>query len=217
MAAILAGAILGLDAISVPQVMVSRPLVAASLGGLWAGNPTLGFWVGALLELLWMRELPVGGARYADAGPAAFAAGAGYVASGGGALALLSATALALVAGWIGGWSVQLLRRWNGALVAPLAGQPTPPGALARRHLAAMGLDFGRAALLTAVWVLLARALVAGTHAGGPADRVAAAVLLLAGAAALGAGLRTLVGRAAVRRALALGAAACVAGLWVWI
>lgn len=213
--AILAGGALGLDAVSFPQAMVSRPLVAASLGGLWAGNASLGFWVGGLLELLWMRELPVGGARHADAAPAAFAAGAGYAMSDGSATTLLVALGIAIVSGWIGSWTVHALRRWNGALVAPLAGRPTPPANLVGRHLAALASDFGRAAGLTVLWIVLLRAFVARAQAAASVDAVAAGVLLLGSAAALGTALRTLVSGAAMRRAVALGVAACAAGLRV--
>ncbi len=45
------GGVLAVDAVSWPQVMISRPLVSAtSAVGYWR-NPSAGFLVGALLEL----------------------------------------------------------------------------------------------------------------------------------------------------------------------
>ena len=54
--------ICGLDRIAIMQVMISRPLVAASLMGWLAGAPAIGLQVGVMLELLWLARLPVGAA-----------------------------------------------------------------------------------------------------------------------------------------------------------
>ena len=58
------GGILAADGVSVPQVMISRPLISATLGGLVMGDAASGMLVGALLELLTMRHPP-----YGDTGP----------------------------------------------------------------------------------------------------------------------------------------------------
>lgn len=52
----------GLDRVALIQIMISRPLVAASLTGWVLGNPLVGMEVGMLLELLWLGRLPVGAA-----------------------------------------------------------------------------------------------------------------------------------------------------------
>ena len=52
----------GLDRIAVMQLMISRPLVAASFAGWLLGAPELGLQVGVMLELLWLARLPVGAA-----------------------------------------------------------------------------------------------------------------------------------------------------------
>jgi PTS system mannose-specific IIC component len=53
------GAILGLDVVSFPQAMVSRPLVAATLAG---ASPDEVSWAGALLVLgLWAGVFMVAG------------------------------------------------------------------------------------------------------------------------------------------------------------
>ncbi len=56
----LAGALLCLDRTAWGQLMLSRPLVAGTIIGWTGGNPQLGLLVGALLEMLWLHELPVG-------------------------------------------------------------------------------------------------------------------------------------------------------------
>ncbi|MFC1531582.1 PTS sugar transporter subunit IIC, partial [Gemmatimonadota bacterium] len=68
--AVLAGAVLGMDAVSWPQVMVSRPLVSATIGGWLLGNPVAGMLVGLVLEIYALRHPPFGAAKYPDTGPA---------------------------------------------------------------------------------------------------------------------------------------------------
>ena len=78
------GTIVGLDVVTAPQSMVSRPLVAGAITGLLVSlvQPDLfqvppvmtGLMVGAVLELYALDVLPVGAARYPDYGPATVAA-----------------------------------------------------------------------------------------------------------------------------------------------
>src|SRR3989339_396800 len=51
---------LGLDNVKFGQFMVSRPLVVGAIMGLFSGNFPLGLRMGVLLELLWIRVIPVG-------------------------------------------------------------------------------------------------------------------------------------------------------------
>ena len=46
------GALLGLDVVSFPQAMVSRPIVAATLAGAFIGHPPAGLLIGVVLELI---------------------------------------------------------------------------------------------------------------------------------------------------------------------
>jgi mannose PTS system EIIC component len=52
----------GLDRTAAVQIMICRPIVAASLTGWLLGDPWLGLQIGLLLELLWLANLPVGAA-----------------------------------------------------------------------------------------------------------------------------------------------------------
>ena len=70
------GGVLGLDVVCFPQMMVSRPLVAATLGGALAGDSTTGVLVGVTLELIALATLPFGASRYPEWGSAAVVAGA---------------------------------------------------------------------------------------------------------------------------------------------
>jgi len=48
------------------QLMISRPVVIAPIIGLLCGNGTVGLFVGVLIELLWISDLPVGAAIPSD-------------------------------------------------------------------------------------------------------------------------------------------------------
>ncbi len=146
----LIGGVVGLDATAFPQVMLSRPIVAAPLTGLAFGRPVEGALIGAVLEAFALVILPVGAARYPEAGIGAVAATAAYMA----AAATQYAAPIMLLAvlfglGWegVGGVSVILERRLNERLVAAGAPLRGPRDAVAR-HLTAMALDLVRGAVL---------------------------------------------------------------------
>jgi mannose/fructose/N-acetylgalactosamine-specific phosphotransferase system component IIC len=106
------GTLVGLDLVSVPQAMISRPLVAGTVAGWLAGDVEAGLRIGVLFELFALDVLPVGAVRYPDYGPATI----GAVALGGGApweLSLGISAALGLLLAVLGGWSLQLVRRGN--------------------------------------------------------------------------------------------------------
>ena len=115
----LLGAVLGLDTVSFPQAMLSRPLVAATLGGALAGSPANGLLVGAALELIALETLPFGASRYPEWGSASAVGGALFASSpspSAGALSLAIVTAVATA--WVGGWSMVQLRQLNARLAA---------------------------------------------------------------------------------------------------
>jgi mannose/fructose/N-acetylgalactosamine-specific phosphotransferase system component IIC len=106
------GTLAGLDLVSFPQVLLSRPLVAAILAGGIMGDPAAGARVGVLLELFALDVLPVGAVRYPDYGPAAVAAAA-LAAGSPWELSVGVAGALGLALGQLGGWGLRILRRVN--------------------------------------------------------------------------------------------------------
>ncbi len=173
--------------------MISRPVVAGSLAGFLFGDPSGGLVVGVLLEILTLRQLPVGAARYWDTGPAAVSAaavvaGAGGTAGGGYVVAL----ALGVVVGWAGSWTVNFQRQVNSRIVGSLGGGELAPRKLEARHLACMSLDFLRAAGLTAASLLIALGLARPlAERVDPVEAIAAALLFTAAALALGAGVGT--------------------------
>lgn len=191
-----AGALVGMDAVSWPQVLLSRPLVAATIGGALGGDPAAGLAVGAVLELFTLRFPPYGAASYPDTGPAALMAGAAFGGLETGTVpGILAAILCGWAAGWLGAASVRFRRRLNEHLV----GRGFRPGRagrdLERRHRLALALDGIRGALLTAafavpIWVVVRIADSVSLSAAGvmlSAGLIAAAVVLSGGAAARGA------------------------------
>ena len=110
------GVIAGLDLVSTPQGLLSRPIVAATVAGALMGNTTGGLIAGMVLELYALDVLPIGAARYPDYSVASVAGGvagalvAAPVAAGAAALVGLPMAAL-------GGWSILALRRRNASAV----------------------------------------------------------------------------------------------------
>ena len=154
----LLGGLLGLDVVSFPQAMLSRPLVAATLAGAFVGHPIEGLIAGVVLELIALETLPFGASRYPEWGSASVVGGSifadfGACAAGALAVAVLGALATA----WIGGWTMVVLRRDNATLStrrreALAAGSYR---AVAGLQLLGMTADLVRGVLLTFVALLL--------------------------------------------------------------
>ena len=110
----LLGALLGLDVVSFPQAMVSRPIVAATLAGAFIGHPPAGLLIGVVLELIALDTLPFGASRYPEWGSAAVVGGGLFAMHGDASPGALTIAVLAgLVCAWIGGWSMVQLRKLN--------------------------------------------------------------------------------------------------------
>jgi mannose/fructose/N-acetylgalactosamine-specific phosphotransferase system component IIC len=151
------GTLVALDLVSVPQAMLSRPLVAGLVAGWLTGDVEAGLRVGVVLELFALDVLPIGAVRYPDYGPAtvvgvALAAGAPWE------FGLGLSVGVALIVASVGGWSLQLVRRWNARAIqrqaAALAAGES--GAIRRLQYAGLARDGARGAVLTALGLLAA-------------------------------------------------------------
>jgi mannose/fructose/N-acetylgalactosamine-specific phosphotransferase system component IIC len=110
----LLGGVLGLDVVSFPQAMVSRPLVAATLAGALAGDPERGLVLGAVLELVALGTLPFGASRYPEWGSASVVGGALYATGTEGMSGQLAFGMLAaLITAWVSSESMDWLRKLN--------------------------------------------------------------------------------------------------------
>ncbi len=207
------GAVIGLDVVSFPQAMISRPIVASTLAGTLAGSATSGLLVGALLELFALEMLAVGASRYPEWGTASVVGGALFAGMqpAGGAGALPISIAAALLTAWLGGWSMYLLRRGNGVLARQRLKELDKGSRSAVLGLQVTGLtaDLVRGGLLTllAFMILAPAAQYAGREWEFGTARSWALVLALAVATAGAAGWR-LFHAAAGARWLFLGGAA---------
>ncbi|CAN5116869.1 hypothetical protein BH20GEM2_BH20GEM2_05680 [soil metagenome] len=178
------GGVVAVDATSFGQVMISRPLVAGTLGGWIVGAPEAGAMLGLILEALDLSDLPVGAAVTPETGPAALAAGAVFGTTGTSLLALLTAVLFGLVWQWAGGHSVRALRHLNVRLAAP--DEPLAPGELQRRHLLAGGLDYLRGATMALLGAGLLLLLIAWLPPPPASTYAGLGTALLPGAVAAG-------------------------------
>jgi mannose/fructose/N-acetylgalactosamine-specific phosphotransferase system component IIC len=152
------GAVLGLDAVSFPQAMLSRPIVAATLGGAVAGDPFSGLLARVALEFVALETLPVGASRYPEWGSASVVGGALIAAYGEASPGALSMTLFAVIAtAWIGGWTMVQLRGANAAMARRLrpAINAGSPNAVVGLQFAGLFADFLRGAALTVVALLV--------------------------------------------------------------
>ncbi|MFI5279303.1 MAG: PTS sugar transporter subunit IIC [Gemmatimonadales bacterium] len=215
-----AGWLAGLDTVSGPQAMYSRPLVAGLLGGAAVGAPLPGLAIGALLELFALDTLPVGASRYPDWGPGSVAVGALAAIHRHtiGAPGLLALVLVAVCAAWLGGLLSHVVRRANTAAVlngraALDRGDPALVAAIQHRGLF---LDGARALALTALAYVageLALALIL-EHWGLPARVAQIALVATSIGVALNAGWR-FVGRGRVLWLAGGLAAGALAAVWL--
>ncbi|MFI5310587.1 MAG: PTS sugar transporter subunit IIC [Gemmatimonadales bacterium] len=177
------GAIAGLDVVSFPQAMLSRPIVAATIAGALGGHAAPGLLVGAALELFALETLPFGASRYPEWGSASVVGGALFAShadAGGGAIAVAVLAALATAG--VGGWTMvqhrHLVGRWTGALRDSLAAGSS--GAVSSLQFRGLTADLIRGGAVTALalaafgplssWLL-------GTLHAGESSRTVVAVL----------------------------------------
>jgi mannose/fructose/N-acetylgalactosamine-specific phosphotransferase system component IIC len=151
------GTLVGLDLVSVPQAMISRPLVAGVVAGMLAGDLEAGVRIGVLFELFALDVLPAGAVRYPDYGPATV----GAVALGVGTpweLGLGISAALGLVLAVLGGWSLQVVRRSNARAIQRRAAALAAGESSAIRRLQYGGIlrDTARGFVLTLAGLVLA-------------------------------------------------------------
>ncbi len=221
-----AGVVAGIDLVSFPQAMTSRPLVAAFVGGFLLGHPMIGLLAGAVLELFALETLPVGASRYPDWGPPAVAAGA-LLADGvradtvaGVWPGLLATVLVAAAVAWLGGWSMEMLRRANGAALRFHAErlERGDPRALITVQAGGFVRDVVRSAALTLLALvpggMLARLVTARWR--GPAALAEDLLIAVAVGAAAWSAWR-LFGRGRTRRWLLAGLAAGCLGALLWV
>jgi PTS system mannose-specific IIC component len=170
------GSVVGLDLVSVPQAMISRPLVAGTVAGWLAGDVEAGLRMGVLFELFALDVLPAGAVRYPDYGPAtvvasAFAAGTPWE------LSLGVSAALGLVLAVLGGWSLQVVRRWNARAIQRKTAALSAGESSAIRRLQYGGIlrDAVRGFILTLLGLVLASTITDSVRI----DRVTAVALTL--------------------------------------
>jgi PTS system mannose-specific IIC component len=177
----LLGAVVTLDGVAVGQFMLSRPLIAGGLAGMWLGDPASGFLLGAVLELFLLVAVPSGAGRFPEPGPASVVGAAAAVWTGG-AAGLAIGAASGLLLGYGGALSQAAQRHLNQRWVPDPADGPVSAAAIRRGHWLSLGLDALRGALLTTVGLLAVWLLAPWAADAWPLDDAATRGLLMMGA-----------------------------------
>ncbi len=189
----LLGAILGLDVVSFPQAMISRPIVAATIAGAFIGEPERGLLIGVVLELIALDTLPFGASRYPEWGSAGVVGGALYASQPPGMYGALPAAMLAaLLTASISGWSMVFLRRSiaNKLTRSRDRIEDGSREALLSLHLTGMSLDLLRGGAVTLVGMLVFSTLVrAIVVIWGSPPEISRAVVVVAAAIVAGGAL----------------------------
>lgn len=187
----LLGGILGLDVVSFPQAMISRPLVASTLAGALIGQSASGLLLGAALELIALETLPFGASRYPEWGSASVVGGAIFAthpSHPAGAMTLATLSALATT--WIGGWTMVKLRErnavWAGRQREAL--EAGARGSVVALQLKGLTADFLRGAALTTVAYALLAPLAAACIALWSVDARLSRCVIVAVAASVAGG-----------------------------
>ncbi|MGH7571287.1 MAG: PTS sugar transporter subunit IIC [Gemmatimonadota bacterium] len=184
------GAVIFLDAWPIGQTMLSRPIVTGPLAGLALGAPGEGAFWGAVFEAVYLGVLPVGAARYPDAGLAALVGTAVAVAVEG-TEAAGYLVAVAIAAGELGERATRIQRRWNGRVAARVRrrvseGDLRAPGRAIAGAVARGALIGASISILAVAIALVGVDLVEGTVWSGPVSREGLRMAALAAVAVSG-------------------------------
>ena len=159
----LLGALFGLDVVSFPQAMISRPLVASTAAGAFIGHVEAGLLIGVVLELIALDTLPFGASRYPEWGSAGVVGGALFAGQTPGLPGALPASLLAaLLTASISAWSMVVLRRIIASRLqrARDSIEAGSRNALMSVHLGGMTLDLLRGAIVTTIAMMILSPLV---------------------------------------------------------
>ena len=206
------GGLVGLDATSFAQTMISRPLVAATITGVILGRPAEGLFLGSILELFALVILPVGAARYPESGTAAVAATAAYMAATPlfSPAVVLLAVLFSLLWEHVGGLTVVWARRFNERLVVldVDTAEPAFDRRLEQRHRLTLVIDFLRAYVVTVTGMLVGALALRGLAQLWSLDAaIAPAILSIGTACMVGAALPLFGGWRARKTAFGVGLA----------
>ena len=154
----LAGGLIGLDRTAAGQFMISQPIVAGPIAGWLLGDAAAGLVIGAVLELIWVLDMPVGTFVPADATIGAVSATAIAVLAGNGAARLdvigfsIILTTLIVPATMKAEGVVRTYNaRFAGGLV--FAAGDDPGRKLSRAHLSGLAIFFMKSFILYLIFV----------------------------------------------------------------
>jgi mannose/fructose/N-acetylgalactosamine-specific phosphotransferase system component IIC len=154
----LVGGLIGLDRTAVGQFMISQPIVVGPLTGWMLGDPGAGIVIGAVLELIWVLDMPIGSFVPADATISTMSATAIAVlgSPGGSSLPVIGFSILLTVAMVPATMAADdIIRHRNSRLADALVTSPGPDlgRALVHAHLSGIPVFFLKSFVLCLVFL----------------------------------------------------------------
>ncbi|MCB1059295.1 MAG: PTS sugar transporter subunit IIC [Calditrichaeota bacterium] len=158
--ATLAGTIIYLDTSVIGQTLLGQPIVACVLYGILVDRPEVGLFFGVLFELLWLANLQIGAAKFAEGNVGAIIATAtaasvapSEVTGEPAWIVLLLCTALGLIFAHVGRELAPIVRRTMNGISARFVESYTAGKSGGREILAALGVHVLAGASLTLLGV----------------------------------------------------------------
>ncbi len=155
------GGVIGLDSTAAWQVLISHPIIACTLIGTIFGDPQLGLFFGIIFELIWLYDVPTGGAKYPEGNIGSFV---GLVialsiknnSNFSESWIILLTSVFAIIIAYIFGSAIVRLRQFNKRLIekADQFAETGDVNGVERMHLIAFVLAYFHSAVLSLVFYL---------------------------------------------------------------
>ncbi|MBU0692410.1 PTS sugar transporter subunit IIC [bacterium] len=160
--AALAGMVVYLDTTAIAQILICQPIIACPLWGYFVGEPEVGLIIGAVFQLIYLGNLQIGAARFAEGNIGAFIAvvlASQFCESNNSSypIALLLAFFIGLVAAQAGSYLAPTVRRIVGRIVPQyvLAAEQGDSGMVRSWFMLAVGVHLVAGFVYSLFWLVI--------------------------------------------------------------
>ena len=161
--AALAGMVVYLDTTAIAQILICQPIIACPIWGYLIGDTSTGLLIGVIFQLLWLGNLQIGAARFAEGNIGAFIAVAlATPGINGLSLSIIPASIIGLLAAHFGSYLAPMVRRAVGRITPDyvLAAEQGNNSRVRHYFLLAVGIHLLAGFLYTLLWLVIGKFLV---------------------------------------------------------
>lgn len=175
------GMVVYLNTTAIAQMLICQPIIACPIWGLIVGQPDTGLIVGAVFQLIYLGNLQIGAARFAEGNIGAFIAtvlATQFSEVNGGAhfsLTLLFVTIIGLIAAQMGSYLAPTVRRIVGRIVPQyvLAAEQGKTGKVRSWFVLAVGVHMLAGYLYSFVWLMIGTVILKFVSTSYAIERIA--------------------------------------------